>query len=368
MNPVHYFQRTSGRNYLKVGRKGNAKWSFSETFNWLSPGFDLNNVGFLKQADILSNETGTEFRETNPWKIFRSNTLTFTQLNQWNYGGKPYGNSFTFAWKSMFMNRQEANIIQTYGGNKMDSRRLRGGPDILFGEWYSIDATLNTDKAKRIMFMMQYTGDHNLHGDYDLNTFAPSLTFRLGNHVYLTGKFNYAWNADNMQYASTVPIASQSEPVYIVGHIAQKTYGLTMKLQVNVTPDISLQWYAAPFTSTAKYNNFKKALNPDSRIRGNRFYAFSPDEISFSDGNYTVLNNSENYTFVNPDFNFNEFRSNLVARWEYRPGSTLYIVWQHSMSNQVGNFLPGWDQNLERMFGLPSTNVFMIKLNYWYNL
>ena len=384
MNPVHYFQRTSGRNYLKVdekrtslngtggylkvGRKGNAKWSFSETFNWLSPGFDLNNIGFLKQADIMSNETGAEFRETNPWKIFRSNTLTFTQLNQWNYGGNPYGNSFTFAWKSMSMNRQEANIIQTYGGNKMDSRRLRGGPDIRFGEWYSIDATLNTDKAKRVMLMMQYTGDHNLHGDYDLNTFAPSLTFRLGNHVYLTGKFNYAWNSDNMQYASTVPLASQSDPVYIVGHIAQKTYGLTMKLQVNVTPDISLQWYAAPFTSTAKYNNFKKALNPDSRVRENRFYAFSPDEISFSDGKYTVLNNSENYAFANPDFNFNEFRSNLVARWEYRPGSTLYIVWQHSMSNQSGNFLPGWDQNLERMFGLPSTNVFMVKLNYWYNL
>jgi len=382
-NVVHYFQRTSGKDYLnvdenrtslngtggylKVGRKGNNKWSFSETFNWLSPGFDLNDIGYLKQADMLSNETMAEFRQTNPWKLFRSNTLTFTQLNQWNYGRSPVGNSFVFAWKTMFTNRYEANITQTYGWNQIDSRRLRGGPDIWFGEWYSINATFNTDKARRVMFTMQYSGNYNLQGDYGLNTFAPGLTFRLGNHVYLAGTFNYSDNTDHLQYVSTVATSLPSEPAYIAGRMDQKTYGLTMKLQVNVTPDISLQWYGSPFTSAAKYIDFKKAVNPASHIRGDRFYTFLPDEISYSDGKYEVLSNSGNYTFTNPDFNFNEFRSNLVVRWEYHPGSTLYIVWQHSMSNQAGYFLPGWNQNLERMFGLPSTNVLMVKLNYWYN-
>ena len=380
-NAVHYYQRTSSRDYLKAdenrtslngtggylrfGRKGNVKWSFSETFNWLSPGFDLNDIGYLKQADMLSNETAAEFRQTNPWKLFRSAMLSFTQLNQWNYGGKPQWNSFLFGWRSMFINLYETNIIQTYGWNRIDSRRLRGGPDIRLGEWYSVDATFNTDKSKRFMFTMQYSGDHNLHGDYGFNTFAPGVTIRLGNHAYLTGKFNYARNTDNMQYVSTVPLSSQSEPVYIVGRMAQETYGMTMKLQVNFTPDISLQWYGAPFTSTAKYNDFKKAINPASHTLGDRFHLFSPDEISTLDGKYTVRNGSENYTFANPDFNFNEFRSNLVVRWEYHPGSTLYFVWQHSMSNRSGYFLPGWDRNLERMFDLPSTNVFMIKLNYW---
>lgn len=383
-NAIHYYQRTSGRDYLKVdenrtslngtggylkvGRKGNAKWSFSETFSWLSPGFDLNDIGYLKQADKLSNETVIEFRQTSAWKNFRSNTLTLTQLNQWNYGGRSYGNSFILGWKSMFLNRYEVNLVQTYGRNQVDSRRLRGGPDIRFGEWYNMEATVNTDKAKRVMFMMQYSGNYNLYGDYGFNTLAPSLTLRLGNHVYLTGKFSYAWNPDDMQYVSTIPLPTQSEPVYIVGHMDQKTYGMTMKLQVNVTPDISLQWYGAPFTSTARFGDFKKAINPESHLRDNRFYAFSSNEISLSDGKYTVHTDSENYSFTNPDFNFNEFRSNFVARWEYRPGATLYFVWQHSMSNRAGYFLPGWDRNLDRMFGLPSTNVFMVKMNYWFNL
>ena len=383
-NAIHYYQRTSGRDYLKVdenrtslngtggylkvGRKGNAKWSFSETFSWLSPGFDLNDIGYLKQADKLSNETVIEFRQTSAWKNFRSNTLTLTQLNQWNYGGRSYGNSFILGWKSMFLNRYEVNLVQTYGRNQVDSRCLRGGPDIRFGEWYNMEATVNTDKAKRVMFMMQYSGNYNLYGDYGFNTLAPSLTLRLGNHVYLTGKFSYAWNPDDMQYVSTIPLPTQSEPVYIVGHMDQKTYGMTMKLQVNVTPDISLQWYGAPFTSTARFGDFKKAINPESHLRDNRFYAFSSNEISLSDGKYTVHTDSENYSFTNPDFNFNEFRSNFVARWEYRPGATLYFVWQHSMSNRAGYFLPGWDRNLDRMFGLPSTNVFMVKMNYWFNL
>ena len=384
-NAVHYYQRTSGRDYLgvdenrtslsgtggylKAGRKGNAKWAFSETFSWLSPGFDLNDVGYLMQADMMSAETAVEFRQTNPWKIFRRGTLSLSQLNKWNYGGKSFGNSFILSWRSLFMNLFEANITQNYGWNGVQSRRLRGGPDVRFGESYYTVSSFNTDKSKRVMFMLQHTGDYQLHGDFSFNTIAPSLTLRLGNHVHLTGKFNYAWNKDQVQYVSAIPLSSRTEPVYVVGNMNQNTYGLTMKMQVNVTPDISLQWYGAPFTSTAKYNEFKKAVNPESHTRSDRFQPFSPDEISLSpDGKYNISNDVENYTFANPDFNFNEFRSNLVARWEYLPGSTLYFVWEHSMSNRTGGFMPGWDRNLERMFGLPATNVFMVKLNYWFNL
>ena len=71
---------------------------------------------------------------------------------------------------------------------------------------------------------------------------------------------------------------------------------------------------------------------------------------------------------LNPDFSFNEFRSNLVARWEYRPGSTLYLVWEHTMSNRDKQYRAGWGNNLDHMFGLPATNVFMVKMNYYFSL
>jgi hypothetical protein len=376
-DPVHYYQRDFAADYLgvdnnrtslngtsgyvKIGRKGNAKIYFSETFNWISPGFDANNIGYLKQADILSNNTNVEFRQTNIWKIFLSNTLTFTQDNYWNFGGTPYLNAVGLAWKSMLLNRYEFNIIENYTWNSLDTRILRGGPDLRYDAFNQTDATFNTDKAQRVMFMLNYINRYSSNRITKMNTIAPSLTFRLGDHVSLVSKFNYVHNMDNTQYVT-------NSPVYLMGYMDQKTYGLTMNLQVNVTPDISIQYYASPFTSTAKYSDFKEAAETKSYSLAKRYYRYAPEEISLNEGRYTVQKGTENFSFANPDFNFNEFRSNLVARWEYKPGSTLYFVWEHRMSDRQNRYLSGWNDNLDRMLGLPSTNTFMLKLNYWINL
>ena len=389
LKPAHYYQRSSAADYLginenrtalngtggyvKVGRKGNNKWSFSEEFNWMSPGFDLNDIGYLKQADALSNKTTVEFRQTEVWKIFRSNTLTFSQQNTWDYGGNVANNGVSFNWKTMFLNRFEINFYENYGWTWLDTRQLRGGPDIRYEPYFYTTATFNTDKAKRVMFMLAYTGDHNTDGYNKLNTLSPSLAFRLGNHVYMSGQFDYSWNTDNLQYVGTIrpetnAYVMNTLPAYVMGHMDQKTYGLTMKLQVNVTPDVSLQFYGSPFTSTGTFNRFKEAADTKSKVYRKRFYEYSPGTISYDNGVYTAEGLQGKVQFSNPDFSFNEFRSNFVARWEYMSGSTLYLVWEHHMSDRHNRFVSGWGDNLDRMFGLPSTNTFMIKLNYWFNI
>lgn len=390
LSPVHYYQRTSATGYLgvdenrtslngtggyvKVGRKGNAKWSFSEEFNWMSPGFDLNDIGYLKQADALSNKTTVEFKQTEVWKAFRSNTLTFSQENKWNYGGNVINNAVGFNWKTMFLNRFEINLYESYGWNWLDTRQLRGGPDMRYEPYFYTTATFNTDKAKRVMFMLAYTGDHNTDGYNMFNTLSPSLTFRLGDHVYMSGQFDYSWNTDNLQYIGTImPVSNvyllnNTTPSYVMGHMEQKTYGLTMKLQINVTPDISVQFYGSPFTSTGTFSRFKEAADTKSKIYRERFFEYNPGMISYDNGVYTAEGQRGKIQFNNPDFSFNEFRSNLVARWEYMPGSTLYLVWEHHMSDRYNQTVSGWGHNLDRMFGLPATNTFMIKLNYWFNI
>lgn len=367
-NAVHYYQRSSSAGYLgvdpnrrslsgtggylKLGRKGNAKWAFSETFSWSSPGFDLNDIGYLKQTDNLSNETEVAYRQTDIWKMFRYNAFTLTQRNQWNYGGTPFYNDAALKWQTMTMSRYELIWSETFCWNSLDSRLLRGGPDVRFDPYFLTSVKFNTDKAKRVMLTLQYEGNHNLDGYNRFNSFMPGLTFRLGNHVYLSGQVNYAWNTDNMQFVQVAP--ESSTVPYMTAHMDQKTYGLTMKLQVNVTPDISVQFYGSPFTSTARFSDFKSMTNTTSRTYEDRFSPLSEDEMSFIK--------------EKPDFSFNEFRSNLVARWEYLPGSTLYLVWEHRMSNRDSRYLSGWGNNLDRMFGLPATNTFMIKMNYWFNL
>ncbi|WP_106829966.1 DUF5916 domain-containing protein [Parabacteroides pacaensis] len=387
---VHYYQRVSSAGYLgvdptrrslngtggyvKAGRKGNAKWAFSETFSWSSPGFDLNDIGYLKETDNLTNETEIAYRQTDIWKMFRYNAFTLTQKNQWNYGGTLFNSEAALRWQSMTMSRYEVDIKETFRWNSLDSRLLRGGPDVRFNPYFLTSVTANTDKAKRVMFMFQYEGNHNLDSYNRYNTLMPSLTFRLGNHIYLSGQVNYTWNTDNMQYigkaegVSSGNTESPQAPLYLVGHMKQKTYGLTMKLQVNVTPDISVQFYGAPFSSTATFDKFQYATNTTSHTYADRFQPIAIDELNATDNLYHFSHRQADYSFNKPDFSFNEFRSNLVARWEYLPGSTLYFVWEHRMSDRSSRTLSGWGNNLDRMFGLPATNTFMIKMNYWFDL
>lgn len=384
-NAVHYFHRESGADYLnlnpdsrsmqgtggyvKVGKKGNAEWNFSETFSWSSPGFDLNDVGYMKQSDYKLNESEIALRKTDPWGPFRAAGITLTQKNVWNYGGDAINNDVAIRWRSLSIaHRIEMDVKETFSWNTVDSRRLRGGPDMRYTANFETNVSVNSDRAKRVVYKLIYDGRHYLAEEIGYNQIHPSLIFRIGNHIRLTGQFDYAWNDDNLQYVSSIPASGSPDDKteYVMGRMQQKTYGVTLNMQVNLTPDISIQYYGSPFTSVATYDQFKLAADTRSHTYSDRFHPIKDHEISLVDDYYFFNTGNGQLSFKNPNFSFNELRSNLVARWEYLPGSTLYLVWQHNRSYQDPIYQPGWEGNLDRMFGLPATNALMVKINYWF--
>jgi len=380
---VHFYQRISAQDYLgidltrtslsgsggflKIGRRGNAKWTFAETFGWLTPGFDLNDVGYLREADVLNNDTEVTFRQTNPWKIFRSNTLTFNQVNKWNFGGQNCESNFSFGARNTFNSLHQIEFTERYVWNRLDTRILRGGPDLRIDPYYFTSVRFTTNTAKRVSASLQYIGEHNTNGHSSYNTVSPGITLRMGNHVHLSGNFNYQWNTNALQYVGQ-SVGTSGNTHYLMGYIDQQTYGITLRAQVNITPDISIQFYGSPFTSTASYSDFKRDAQTTSKQYSQRFYQFSSSEITKTDNRYLVSENGDTYAFYSPDFSFNEFRSNLVFRWEYLPGSTLYFAWIHSLSNRDNLYVSGWRDNLDTMFGLPSTNTVMVKVNFWFGM
>ncbi|WP_400263367.1 DUF5916 domain-containing protein [Sphingobacterium sp. SG20118] len=266
MNATHYYQRESGANYLnldpdknnlqgtggyvKIGKKGNAQWNFAQTFSWSSPGFDLNNVGYLRQSDYKFNESEITFRKTDPWGPFRFAGINLTQKNMWNYGGKAINNDIALRWRSLSTkHRIEMDVKEKFNWNTIDSRQLRGGPDLRYNSNIETNVVLNSDRAKRVVYKLDYNGRHYLGQETGYNTINPSMIFRLGNHVRLTGQLNYAWNQDNLQYVSTAsPEVHPTDPAtYIMGRMKQQTYGITLNMQLNLTPDISIQYYGFSF-------------------------------------------------------------------------------------------------------------------------
>ena len=139
--------------------------------------------------------------------MFRSNTFTLTQRNRWNYGGESVLNTASLRWQSMTMKRYEVDFKETWAWNMLDSRMLSASNDIKFHPNFNTYLKINKKKKKRVLFTMTYEGTHNTDGYNSANKISPAFTFRLGNHVYLSSQFDYAWNKDNLQYvSSSVPL------------------------------------------------------------------------------------------------------------------------------------------------------------------
>jgi len=137
----------------------------------------------------------------------------------------------------------------------------------------------------------------------------------------------------------------------VFAHIDQTTVALTQRLNYTMSPNLSLQLYAEPFVSGGAYDKFKELADPRNQNYGLRYTPYSYDLVANG----------------NPDFNVKSFRTTNVLRWEYKPGSTLFIVWQQARENDAipGGFRFGRD--MHDVFGVPPTNVFLVKLAYWLN-
>jgi len=139
----------------------------------------------------------------------------------------------------------------------------------------------------------------------------------------------------------------------------------------NLTPDLSLQFYGSPFVSTGRYADFKRATATQASTYADRFHGYGPEEIAYrQEGNaYDVVETGgETYSFGNPDFSFRQFRSNLVGRWEFKPGSSLYVVWSQGRTSFVDQWREALGDNLDALRAAPSTNVFLVKFSYWFSL
>jgi hypothetical protein len=175
---------------------------------------------------------------------------------------------------------------------------------------------------------------------------------------------NYSSNVDNLQYVDTRLVDKNQR--YILARIAQQSFGATFRIDYNFTPELSLQYYGSPFASVGRYSQFKTVNKPGASEYSDRFFTLNPTQKGNS---FEVPgDNGFEYSFMNPDFAFGQFRSNLVFRWEYLPGSQIYLVWSHERTayDQLGN--DSVDKALRNLQNVSPTNLFLLKLSYWFSI
>jgi hypothetical protein len=233
-----------------------------------------------------------------------------------------------------------------------------------------ISAMLKTDASKKIIATL--AGQYQKSGNNSAEAWviSPGISIRPFSMLKIAVTADYEGNHDELQYVTTTNLLLD-EKRYILGTIDQKTFGLTFRVDLNITPEFSVQYYGSPFISRGTYSDLKRVANPEAAKYEDRFIIYENPYLSGSgvyelndfDSGYPLF-----YSVTNPDFNFHQFRSNLVAKWEYRLGSFIYLVW----SSERTGFNGSSDASLGESYGYLGdvfpNNIFLIKLNYWFSL
>lgn len=371
----HYYQRTdanhldydptrtslSGYGGALKGGKRSGKFRAVGTFSWRSPGLDLNDIGYIYQADYFEEELEFRYLMNKPKGIMRNYWLRMTQSSNWSYGGELTKQEIGSHAYLRFKNLYSLHLNFEHDYNVFDTRELRGGPSLYKEPKWDGEAFLQSNPSKNLFaaFGSRYIWGEDQISKITRQTFY--LLLRLGENLSLSSRTVYQTNRDYHQYAGRVGLES-GERGYIVGEIDQKILVSTLRLEYFVTPELSLQYYGSPYASIGKYSNFRRVSDGRSRQLNERYIGL---DAELNGDIYTLAESGDSYRMYNPDFTFKEFNSNLVARWEFRPGSTLYFVWNNTLSD----YQRGYDPSVTRVFGdvfnSNSANVFMVKFTYW---
>jgi len=382
-NAVHYYQRP-GASHLGVdegatslsGHGGSVRFGRSETsrlrltdhLHWYSPGLDLNDLGYLRQADIIANQVFLGWSVTEPKGIFRTYSVQVSREDQWDFGGLKTKSANSLEASAQFKNKWKAESSFELQ-QSVDTRALRGGPALRMHDFWSTALDLGTDSSRRASFSIDGEYIRAIDDSSRHSRIEGLARLRLSNRFSFSGLTSYQTFANNLQYVATVD--TSAGPGWLLGRIEQDTWSFTLRADLAITPDLTIQYYGSPFISAGRYTELKRATDTLAECYRDRFHAFAPDEITFQpDSNRYIVSEGASqalYSFANPDFSFRQFRSNLVVRWEYRPGSTLYVVWSQGRTG----FQPYWDSafssNWSALWHERSDNVFLVKLSYWFS-
>ena len=348
--------------------KGGQVFKFETGVTLRSPGLELNDIGFMLTSNEINHFTWAGLHFQKPFSIFRTARLNYNHWSRWDYSGKFIYQAFNVNSHATFKNNWQSGTGVTWAAFGISNNALRGASAIrrLPGLGHSLYTT--TDYRKKVyanLNLFNFWGFKNLMRNKELGlsiSIQPLDALRIS----LGGNYSYNWRKQD-QFVSNV--AYNNTIRSIVGEVKQKTLRFTSRITYNITPELTFQYYAQPFITRPRYDHFAYVTNPLAKNIEDRFHVFNSNQISFSNDQYAVDENADgtiDYNFSKPDFNFVQFRSNLIVRWEYKAGSELYLVWsQGNTPDAFGDLdTPIGKSLFENAFAEQARNIFLIKWTY----
>ena len=358
--------------------KDAGKWLFETAINWRTPGFEANDLAFNTRADYFWMNGNLALSLSRPTKWYRNYFVIAGSQREYNFDGDRTDTQFQTGGFGQLLNYWNVNAFVIRRTDTYDDRATRGGPVVgrPGNMFYSL--FVSTDSRKRLNFNMNSTHSRTDEGYKSYGIFA-GVNLRAASNVSLSFQPSYNFSRGARQYVNTFTDPEATAfygKRYFFADLKQKTVGFDTRMNMTFTPTLTFELFAQPFISSVHYSRFKEFVAP----RGQAIRVFGEDV-----GTVTAIRNTdgevESYqidpdgagpaavlTQTNPDFNFRSLRGNAVLRWEYRPGSTLFLVWTRT-SSHFGQFESDFAlaRDADALFSADSDNIFLVKVNFWFN-
>jgi hypothetical protein len=333
---------------------------------WQSPMLELNDIGFMAQTDYATQWFWMQYRVLQPKGITRWQRFNINQWRDYDFGKRNTGAGYNVNAHAQWKNYWNTGGGITYQAFTISNADLRGGPSMRYPGGMYYWGYVNSDYRKKLYaeaYIEVFKGFENFQNN---NSYNLDLTYRPINALKMTVSSSFAKNLNQLQYVAQ-ELDSSREIHYVVGQIDQVVARISIRMTYMVTPNISIQYWGQPFGSAGRYSNFKTIADSRADEYVERFSHIQPTSMSLgSDDRYHVEqgNGMHNFSFNRPDYNFGQFRSNMVVRWEYIPGSTLFLVWTQENN---GGFYDGKSPGHKSYsFDFPNRthNIYLLKFTY----
>ncbi|HKK63056.1 MAG TPA: DUF5916 domain-containing protein, partial [Bacteroidales bacterium] len=369
----HWVNVDTTRNSLS-GYGGNFEFSkisgdlnFMIAGMWKSPGLEVNDLGYFRMADEMMQVVWVGYNFFEPFSIFRELHLSADQFSAWDFGGELSVAGFETGFNAFFKNFWSLNLHSSINGPVRYNSLLRGGPSMILPGDFGLYAFLETDDRKKLVIEPFLHINNGFLKHKKSTAIGIEFEYRPANSINLSIEPIYDQNFETLQYVKQ--LEQQGQDRYIFSSINQKVLSLSFRANVTLNPELTIQYWGQPFIANGDYFDFKYVTDGEAGAWEDRFYTFNRGEIILNEETnaYAVKESKtglDQYNIDNPDFQVNEFLSNLVLRWEYNPGSFLYLVWSQSRNDIVPESDFNFKRDFSEVWNIYPTNIILLKASF----
>ena len=407
---THYFQRPDARRLgvdsaagslagidwrMTLEKRRGTHWTGSVWAAQVTPGFEVNDLGFSGRQEVLDGGARVQYRDITPGTVFRSYRITASTFHNWthdvledawsarSWGDGHVSGSVSLSTNATLLNYWDLESTITWRPELADRNGTRGGPMMLTPRSWQWTGKVSTDSRRAVAFEPALTIERRADGAGWRQLAGLDVTWRPSPMLLLSVEPQFERNRIGAQYVTTstsLPYTPTFGARYLFADLDRTELSVPTRLNVTMSPRLTLQLFAQPLLSAGNYLKYKQ-------LAAARTFSF----VAFTEGDYAAAgggtcaggrtcqdatgrrlvdfdgNGTSDLSFTDRDFNIRSLIGNAVLRWEYRPGSTLYLVWQRQQED-AGTEPFSLGRDARGLLAAEARNVFLLKVSYWLGL